>query len=81
MSPIKEVPRLFLTKHYTFHFKKVNFKVAITEMYPRISWELVGDPLGSTEHTLGTTVLTYSFSFTYYPCHKGEKVKPGNLRK
>jgi len=33
----------------------VNFKVAITEMYPWIPWELVADPLGSSEHTLGTT--------------------------
>jgi hypothetical protein len=24
--------------------------VAITEMYPRIAWELVADPLASTEH-------------------------------
>jgi hypothetical protein len=26
-------------------------------MYPRIPWELVADPLGSAEHTLGTTAL------------------------
>jgi hypothetical protein len=50
-------------------------------MYPRISWELVADPSGSTEHTLGINVLTYSFSFTYYPYYKGEKMKPGNVRK
>jgi hypothetical protein len=31
--------------------KFVNVKVAITEMYPQIPWELVMDPLG----TLGTT--------------------------
>jgi len=30
-------------------------KVAITEMYPRIPWQLVANPLGFTEHTLGTT--------------------------
>jgi hypothetical protein len=24
-------------------------------MYPRIRWELVADPLGSTEYTFGTT--------------------------
>jgi hypothetical protein len=34
-------------------------KVAITEMYPWIPWELVADPLGSTEHTFGTTGLGY----------------------
>jgi len=38
----------------------VNLKVAITEVYPRIRWELVADPLGSIEHTLGTTVLDTS---------------------
>jgi len=35
--------------------KTSNFKVTITEMYPQLSWELVADPLGSAEHTLGTT--------------------------
>ena len=30
-------------------------------MYPRIPWEIVADPLGSTAHTLGTTVLDFSF--------------------
>jgi hypothetical protein len=30
---------------------------AITEMYPRIPWEVVADTLGSTEHILGTTEL------------------------
>ena len=35
----------------------VNLKVAITEMYPRILWELVEDPLGSAEHILGTSDL------------------------
>jgi hypothetical protein len=28
-------------------------------MYPRIPWELVADPLGSAEHTLGTTALEH----------------------
>ena len=31
-------------------------------MYPRIPWELVADPLGSAEHTLGTTALEQRFS-------------------
>jgi hypothetical protein len=35
------------------------FKVAITEMYPWIPWELVADPLGSAQHTLETTDLGY----------------------
>jgi hypothetical protein len=26
-------------------------------MYPRILWQLVADPLGSAEHTFGTTDL------------------------
>jgi len=26
-------------------------------MYPRIPWDLVSNPLGSAEHTLGTTGL------------------------
>ena len=38
----------------------MNFKVAITEMCPWIPWELVMDPLGSVEHTLGTTDLAHS---------------------
>ena len=32
-------------------------KVAITEMYPKIPWELVADPLISAKHTSGTTFL------------------------
>jgi len=36
-----------------------NFKAAITEMYPRIPWKLVTDPLGSSEHTLGTVGVGY----------------------
>ena len=28
-------------------------KVTNAEMYPRIPWEVVADPLGSVEHTLG----------------------------
>jgi hypothetical protein len=34
---------------------KVNFKVAITEMYPRITWELVEYPFVSADYTVGTT--------------------------
>ena len=41
----------------TIFNKTSNFKVAITEMYPWIPWEMVADPLGSAEHTLGTTGL------------------------
>jgi len=39
-----------------------NFKVAITEMYPRIPWKLVTDLLGSTEHTLGTAGIGYKIN-------------------
>jgi len=39
--------------------------VAITEMYPRIPWELVADPLESAEHTLGTTALVCSTSLQF----------------
>lgn len=35
--------------------KTSNLKVAITEMYPQLPWELVADLLGSVEHTLETT--------------------------
>ena len=31
----------------------------ITEIYPRIPWELVVDPLGSAEPTLGTAAINY----------------------
>jgi hypothetical protein len=51
--PIKEVPRLFLAKH-SFNFKKVNFKVAVTELYPRIPLEVVAEPLESAGVHLGT---------------------------
>jgi len=32
-------------------------------MYPRIPWELVADPLGSAEHTLGSTALRHYYIF------------------
>jgi len=35
---------------------KVNLEVTISEIYAQIPWELVMDPVGSMEHTLGTTV-------------------------
>jgi hypothetical protein len=51
-SPIKEDPRLFLTKHYSFNHenKYVNFKVAITDVrvYKRNPWHWVAETLGST---------------------------------
>jgi len=36
---------------------KVKFKVFIIGMYPRMPWELVADPLGSAEQTLGRAAL------------------------
>ena len=34
-------------------------------MYQRISWELVADLLGYTEHTLGTTIPGLTFTNIY----------------
>ena len=56
-------------RSYTIIFEKnipvikseVNFKVAITEMYPRVPSELFVVPLGSKECTLGTTGLQDMF--------------------
>jgi hypothetical protein len=53
----------FLTKHYSFIYKYVSFKVAITGMYPRITWELVEDPFGSADHTAGTLALPVSSKY------------------
>jgi hypothetical protein len=39
------------------YFVNVNFKLGITELYPRISGEPVADP----QHTLGTADLVYTF--------------------
>jgi hypothetical protein len=55
MLPFKEVSRL--SQNFIPSIKNMNTKTATTEMYPRISWELVEDSLGSVEHTLGTTAL------------------------
>jgi len=35
--------------------KYVNFIAAITEMYQRIPWEPVADPLGCAEHNSGNS--------------------------
>lgn len=46
-------------------------KVAVTEMYPRIPWELVADPWGFAKHTLGTMALdNYDLSGIYQPPQK-----------
>ena len=37
----------------------MNFEVAVIEMCPRILWEQVADPLGSAQHTFGTTALSH----------------------
>ena len=41
----------------------MNFIVAITEFYPRIIWELVMDPLGSADHTLGNPSICHYDGF------------------
>jgi len=38
-------------------------------MYPRIPWELVTDPWGSVEHTLGTSDLTASYLKIWHGSH------------
>jgi hypothetical protein len=39
-----------------FSLKKyINFILAITDVHPQNLWELVADPKGPAEHTLGTT--------------------------
>jgi len=38
-------------------------------MCPRIPWELVTDPWGSAEHTLGTTGLTVSHLKIWHGSH------------
>jgi hypothetical protein len=40
---------------------KVKFKVSMTEMYPRIPWQLLANPLVSAQHTFGTTDIQALF--------------------
>ena len=48
--------RIVNQRSFVIIFDKIpNFKVAVTEMYPKIPWELFVDPVGCTEYTLGTT--------------------------
>jgi hypothetical protein len=42
MSPIKNFPRLFLTKNIPLIKEQIDFKLSIREMYPRILCEPVG---------------------------------------
>jgi hypothetical protein len=59
ISSIKQLPLLFLTKHYSFNFKKVNYKVAFTEMYPQSPpWE----PLPLSNHESEATSLMGSYT-------------------
>ena len=54
---MKEVLRLFSTKHYAFNKKVTKLQSTNTEIYLRIPWERVVDPLRSTEYTLETSVI------------------------
>ena len=45
--------------------KMSKFKAASTEMYLQIPWKLVTNPLGSAEHTLGTTDLMWSWEYMW----------------
>jgi len=54
---------VIFNKSDLFNLKIVNFKSAITEMYPRIPLELVANPMGSAEHTSGTTALECSYAW------------------
>ena len=58
-------------------------------MYPLIPWELVADPLGSAEPTLGTTavglyvlgrILVWDFSSFVQSCHVSATKCPEMLR-
>ena len=39
----------------------MNFKIDITEMYSRIPWKPVADPLESEQHIMGTTGLGVTY--------------------
>jgi hypothetical protein len=62
---VKEVLLLFKKKTLPLITKSVNLKVSITEMYPWIPWELVADPLGFVEPTVGTTGLSILHSILF----------------
>jgi hypothetical protein len=46
IPPIKEVPRLFLTKHYSFNLR-------ISELQSYHDRKVFTDPKGSAQHTWG----------------------------
>jgi hypothetical protein len=50
---------------HQFVNKTLIFRVGITEMYPWILWELVADPLGFVERTVGTTGLRFLHSILF----------------
>ena len=57
VSPIKEVPRLFKKKHYSFNYIVSKLD---NSHYRNVSTDLlehVTDPLESAEHHLGTTAI------------------------
>jgi len=52
----------------------VNFKIDITEMYPRIPCKLVADPLGSEEHIMGTNGLGVMYREQNAPHNHNAKI-------
>jgi hypothetical protein len=47
----------YLQQNFISLNNEVNFTIAVTEMYPRIPWELVAYPFGSVQQILGTAGL------------------------
>ena len=60
---------IIFNKTLFLRLKKVNIKVANTELYPRISCQLVSDFLGCAEHTLGTAALNIVLGFNVPSAH------------
>ena len=50
----KEVQRLFLTKHYSFNLKNMQFQSSHYRNVSADPWELFADPLRNAEHSFGT---------------------------
>ena len=48
-------------------------------MHPQIPWELIMDPIGSTEHTLGTGGLEYINQYLYRPYQFFNSIHDTNL--
>jgi hypothetical protein len=70
-SPVEEVQRLFLTKHYSYNYEISKHRGSRYRNIPTDPWEVVANTFGSSVRAVGTTAMgcrfvNFTTDLTYY---------------